>query len=393
MMRAVFKNAAFYSAGLIAGKFFSVAVFVLLAREMGTTDFGKFAFLLTLIQVVSYFADFGLGQSYMVKKNEEEPRAFSDMVVARGATLVISFFIAYLLAYAARFSPNATVAFLLTIIPEGFLTITEYYYLRAQNTIRIMLRLICRVSVILFVLLLTNENLSFEQLAWYNLAGTTLTAFFFVPWGKFGRLTKRSLYVTIHTLKEAASYATLSVVSYAYSRGDSLLIGYLLNSNSLGLYSVAYRYLESVSILPASINKVLFPHVAVNAKLPWHKVRLLLIIMCAMGLLFGVSIFLLSEFLIVILVGHEYRSVVPILQIFSGIVVLFFLNQPLAALVQSTPSVKKFLPWGIANTVLNIGLNIVLLPRYGITAAAWIMLLTEFTGLVINWIFVKKIYG
>ena len=44
------------------------------------------------------------------------------------------------------------------------------------------------------------------------------------------------------------------------------------------------------------------------------------------------------------------------------------------------------------NTSLNILLNIVFIPYYGLIAASWIMLFTEITGLFINLYFVNKIY-
>lgn len=392
MIRAVFKNAAIYSAGLIVGKLFSVAVFILLARALGPTDFGRFAFLLALLQIVTFFADFGLGQSYMTKKHDHEPRAFSDMIVARGATLVISLAFAWILAKTASFSPSASLALILTVIPESFLTITEYYYLHTQNTLRITLRLVCRVFVLFIVFLIFQDRLTFEVTAWFNLLGTTITAILFVPWHLIRQVTTKSVHTIWTTLRQSLAYAMLSITSFAYSRGDSLLIGYLLNPYSLGIYSAAYRYLESVSILPASVNKLLFPQSA-QLKVSWSTVINIMLITGSIGVLVAAAVFILSDFLVLTLVGPEFSAAVPILRIFSGVTFLFFLNQPLAALVQSTPTVKKFLPWGIANTILNIVLNVSLLPVYGVQAAAWVMLVTEFTGLLINFWFVKKIYA
>jgi len=64
----------------------------------------------------------------------------------------------------------------------------------------------------------------------------------------------------------------------------------------------------------------------------------------------------------------------------------------LSTVVQSSNYLKSFLPYGIINTVLNIILNLVLVTRYGIVSAAWVMLITEVTGLLINYYFIKKIY-
>lgn len=393
MIKAIFKHAALYSAGQIVGKIATVGVFIYLARTLGPAAFGTFAFFLSLVQVITYFGDFGLGQSYLTKHTDKEPRAFSDMIAARGFTLIISLFAAYFIAQSASFSWEITMAFIATVLSESILTITEYHYLRIRNTFVITLRLIGRMVFLVAFVLIFNTALTIESLVWYYFAASLLTALLFVPWNMMKQCTVQSGKAIFKTLRRAGSYAALSVTSFAYSRGDSILIGYILTPASLGIYSAAYRYLESTSILPASLNKLLFPHVALNARLSWNKVTMIVTIMAALGLLVSAAIFFLAEFLVLFLVGPAFAQAVPILRIFALVILLFFINQPLAALIQSTPWVSRFLPWGIANTAVNIGLNFMLIPTYGITAAAWVMVFTEFTGLIINWYFVRKIYG
>jgi O-antigen/teichoic acid export membrane protein len=60
--------------------------------------------------------------------------------------------------------------------------------------------------------------------------------------------------------------------------------------------------------------------------------------------------------------------------------------------VQSSKYVQNFLPFGIANTVGNLILNILVVPIYGIHGAAWVMAVTETTGLIINIYFAQKLY-
>lgn len=114
--------------------------------------------------------------------------------------------------------------------------------------------------------------------------------------------------------------------------------------------------------------------------------------MTACGIIVSLMLFFASGFLITDLLGPAYNAAILPLKIFCLVLLLFFINSPLATVVQSSDFVSKFLPWGIGNTIANIVLNIIFIPVYGITAAAWIMFLTELTGLFINIYFVKKIY-
>jgi O-antigen/teichoic acid export membrane protein len=60
------------------------------------------------------------------------------------------------------------------------------------------------------------------------------------------------------TLLSSYHYGLLIVSSFAYARGDALIIGFTAGNAALGLYSLAYRYLESLSLFPSAISQNLF---------------------------------------------------------------------------------------------------------------------------------------
>ena len=181
--------------------------------------------------------------------------------------------------------------------------------------------------------------------------------------------------------------------SFFYNRGDSFIISYFMGNSALGIYGLAYRFLESLSLFSTSITQNLFP---ISAKKEGIKLRQLLkisLLMFFFGTVIAFIIYLNSSFLIIGLFGPQYAGGVPILRIFSIVLFLFFVNAPLATVVQSSKLVRSFLPYGIINTLLNIFLNILLIPMFGIVAAAWVMVLTEVTGFLVNLYFVKKLYN
>ena len=110
------------------------------------------------------------------------------------------------------------------------------------------------------------------------------------------------------------------------------------------------------------------------------------------GLTIGIIMFSSASLLSIGLLGPEYSPAINVIRILAVVVVMFFINSPLSTVVQSSDLVSKFLPWGIFNTLLNLVVNLILIPIYGVLGAATAMLLTEITGLGINLYFVKKIY-
>ena len=183
------------------------------------------------------------------------------------------------------------------------------------------------------------------------------------------------------------------ITSFAYARGDQIVIQYLLNSAALGFYGGAYRYLETLSLLPAALSQNLFPLAAQKEGIRRHQLIKIVAVVAVIGGIISALLFFLSNFFIVSLMGQNYEPAVGVLQILSLVLFLFFLNAPLASVVQSSSFVQKFLPFGILNTIANVLLNIAAIPIYGIYGAAWVMVVTEISGLAINLGFVYKIYA
>jgi len=227
----------------------------------------------------------------------------------------------------------------------------------------------------------------------FYIVATVITIIWYFPWNKLKYITATFLSKALETLKLSSPYAFLTLTSFAYARGDSIVVRYTLSSFALGLYGGAYRYLESLSLLPTALSHNLFPISAKKKGITTSQLIKIMTVTIIAGSITSIIVFLTSNWLIVILIGKKYIEAVPILRIFSLVLFLFFINAPLATIVQSSHLVKKFLPYGVINTIGNIILNIIFVPIYGVAAAAWVMLTTEVTGFIINAYFAKKIYS
>lgn len=394
MILPLFKRSTIYFFGLTLSKVLSVLVFILFARVLLPEKFGNFTLFVTLLQVITFFADFGLNLWYQKKAGDGEDRQilFSKIISARIFTLFLSILISITFLYlTSSFQFLISVIFLLTLIPEAFLSVIDGYYLEKNQSFKVALKTTSRMFILFTGYLIFINNFSFQLSTQLYLLSSILTLLWFFPKNKWQKINLQIKNI-IPTLKSSSSYAFLIMTSFAYARGDSLVIRYTLNSAALGIYGAAYRYLETLSLLPTAISQNLFPISAKKIGISLSQLLKITAIISLIGVLFSVIVYFGSEWLIVGLLGPAYSTAIPILQIFSFVLLLFFISSPLATVVQSSRYVSKFLPFGIINTLLNIILNIIFVPKFGIIAASWIMLLTEITGLLINIYFVKKVY-
>jgi O-antigen/teichoic acid export membrane protein len=162
---------------------------------------------------------------------------------------------------------------------------------------------------------------------------------------------------------------------YLFSQGDDIVVGKLLDTGSLGLYSVAYK----ASTLPVTeigevFNKVTFP---VYTKILGDTKRLkkaFLKILGTTSLLvvpFGLVLFIFSRELVLILLGEQWIAadvVVKILAIFGVSRSLVKTANPLFLAAKKQEYVT------LVNFLSIIGMAVTIVPfihLYGVVGAAW----------------------
>lgn len=379
--------------GLLSSKALNLAVFIVIARILSPEEFGDIVLFTTLIALVTSIADAGLSQWIQKREWKADPAsALSDMVSARLVTLLISAIVVgvYLLI-SQRFSFFVSMALLLSLLPEGLLSVFDGYHLATKQPLHISVKHLVKSGTLLLAAVTTATNFTLETFVYLSLFISLSNCTWFVPW-KYLHPYRFALHKVPRTLQQSRNFALLIATSFVYSRGDALYIEHRLGSASLGLYSAAYRYLEGISLLPSALSQNLFHIAAKKDGVQPHEAAYITLGMGMLGIVIGFCLYYLSPTLIIGLLGSEYAPATEVLEVLSIVSVLLCINAPLATIVQSSNLLQKFLPWGIGNTVLNIVLNVLLVPLFGIVASAWVLLISEASGMLINIIFVRKLY-
>ncbi len=394
MILSLFKQSGVYFFGLTFSKLLSVVVFILFARQLLPARFGDFVLFVTLLQIVTFLGDFGLNQWYQKRADaDDKTLLFNKIISARTFSLIVSLILStFFLMLTHTFNFIISVIFLLTLIPEAFLSVLDGYYLEKQESIKVSLKVSSKMAILFIGYLIAGKEFTFNNAIYFYLVSSMITLGWFIPWDRFKKFSLMRMSEIAQTLRSSSSYAFLIFSSFLYARGDSLVIKYVINSTALGIYGSAYRYLESLSLLPTAISHNLFPISAKKEGISFNQLIKIIIVTFLSGLLISGIVFMFSNFLIITLLGNSYQQAIPVLKIFSLVLLLFFINAPLSTVVQSSKYINSFLPYGFGNTMLNIFLNLIFVSHYGIIAAAWVMLTTEITGFFINLYFVKKIY-
>ena len=166
-----------------------------------------------------------------------------------------------------------------------------------------------------------------------------------------------------------------------FTYADTILIGLFMTETDVGIYRVAFQLTSVASFIVLAFHTVLFPRIS-----KWHTEKNFSLIEYSMAKAFTYSLFvtipitaggiILSEKLLYYLYGASFVSGAPVLMIllFVQIVNIFMFLLTMCLNAMDMPKTSFYITAGSA--LLNIVLNILLIPQYGIAGAAVASLVT-----------------
>ena len=160
----------------------------------------------------------------------------------------------------------------------------------------------------------------------------------------------------------------------------------------VGWYTLAYRPFEALLFLPLTIRTVVFPLMSVyyrssTAYLTLAVEKLFKALLVA-GLPITVTVTILAPEITSLL--HLFPQSEPALRILGlGVVVIFVNNTAIAAL-NAMDRQNAFAVLACSDLVVNLGLNLALIPRYGYIAAAATTVGTEVVSAAVSWILLAR---
>jgi len=164
-----------------------------------------------------------------------------------------------------------------------------------------------------------------------------------------------------------------------YMKIDIIMIKSMLDNNAVGQYTVGIRFSEVWSFIPVVVSASLFPAI-INAKMnqQLYRKRLenLYMLMIWIAIPIAIVVALFSNKIITFFFGNQYLDAIEVLQIHIWSNVFIFLlvasgkwfiaeNYGIHALLRN-----------ISGATVNILLNYLLLPKYGIVGAAYATLIS-----------------
>lgn len=378
------KNIQWVGLSKILSMMISLITTSIIARVFGPEKFGTLNYVLSFVGLFSILAS--LGVSAVVYKELVENKEKREEVL--GSAMALNFFagiitigIIYIYLFVTKEDPVigllillASLSFLtqpFNLLQIDFLKDSEAKYVTITQLITSLITSTAKIIVVLlytsiwyFIIILVIENLIAGMLYIYQII----------------RVKKRTLSLKVslpqikYLLYTAAPMALTLGFSDIYARIDQVMLRHYLDVSAVGFYSAAARVTELWYFIPNIIITGLFPVLANSASTAENRQKKFLFLSKALfftAIVISGGVLLTSEIIIGIIYGKEFLAAAPILSIYIfslfGTFVSLLILQEL--FIEKRTWAIILIPAGTA--LLNIVLNIFLIPLYGTIGAAF----------------------
>ena len=392
-------NTALVLGTRIVSRLVALVVVIVLANHLGPDGYGRYTTLVAFSALVSVVADFGLNPLY-TREAARDPGRLSDYL----ANLLSGKLLLAVAAFVILAAALSAVGLGDLVLPGGALLVLTTYSTLLRNTFYALGRLEFEAVAILGEiaiqagLILAGAHLGFGVgfFVWAyaaSFAFTTVYCLVVIPLFGLGRiglaLDTRLLWAW---LRLAFPFALGSFLTNLYFRADVPILQHFRPFSEVGWYQFAYKPFEALQFVPLAVQTVVYPLLGVYFRRDRSRLE------AAYARFFKVLVVLgwpltVGTFVLVHPVGRLFRlfpQSEPSLRILSLAIVFLFANSAFTAMLYAIDRQDLF-AWATAiAVVVNVGLNLALIPLYGYLAASSTTVVTEAAFSVAGWLFVGR---
>lgn len=194
---------------------------------------------------------------------------------------------------------------------------------------------------------------------------------------------KFSKVLAINILKKSWFLMLASAAAFIYLKIDQIIIGKMMGVREVGLYAAAVKIAEIWYFIPGIICGSLFPAIINSKKIGEtiyrHRLKNLYLLMFFLSVLIAIPISLFGNFFVSCIFGLDYIGATSVLKIYIWAGVGVFLGTAINQYLISENMIRTILVLNVFSMILNIGLNLYLIPIIGLNGAAIATLISYFT--------------
>ena len=374
----------------------------LITSRVGPTNYGLFVVALTFVGSVMLLTDLGItaitGRD-IARSPDDAADILGHNLGLRLALSVLLIPILIILGLALYKAPSlrwSIVLITFSLPSSALLTISLSYYVASiRNYVDAGISLLQQVLYVGGVVIsLTNGFGIIGCSASYLFSSlvSSVAAFLYVrrevPYKPLFNVRRWRQIVTL-----SASLGIIQIINLLYLKADTLLLSKMATPRAVGLYGVAYNFTNFIVVAPSLIATSVMPLLATSAGDRFaNLVRRMENGLAVVGAIAVMSAMLFAPQAIEILSGHHFLGAATALRLLALSCFFSYLCTGLGFAAVACNRHHRMIVVSAIGLILNVGLNLLFIPRYGINGAATATLISElFTLLGVRAYFARDV--
>jgi PST family polysaccharide transporter len=377
------------------------------ARYLGPAQYGLYNYATAFNALFMPIAALGL-QNIVIRELVRQPQEKEEILGTVFALKLIAGLLAFglIVTVAYLLHPDDVFTRLLIAIIAGgdfFKTLSDTvsYWFRAQVLSKYI---VWSANIALAMIVVIKINLILSQspliaFAWVLLAQTiffmlVITVFYHLSGQKI--IDWRANFATARRLLRDSwplIFAGLAVV--IYMKIDQLMLGNMIGNEALGIYSVAVRLSELWYFLPVVLASSVFPAIVRSrekqtAQIYRERLQFFYDIMALVAYAIVIPFAILAPSLVILVFGSAYAEAGPILTIHIWAFIFVSLGVARSQWLIAENMTRFAMVATIVGAIVNVGMNLILIPSYGGMGAAWATLASYAVSAYFSSIFINN---
>lgn len=363
---------------------------------VGVNEYGFYFALFNFSVILNMLLDLGItnfNNRNIAQNSHLLNKYFSNIVVLKFLLGVIYFVVSIALAFLFGYS-SKQIGLLLFLVFNQFL-LSFILYLRSNlsglqlfktdSIISILDRTI--MIAICSILLWGNITDTAFKIKWFVFAQTAaylLTAtitFLIVLWHSGKIKIKFDFPFLLSVLKKSYPFAILAFLMGSYNRIDTIFLERFASSKQAGIYAQAYRILDAASMLSllfAGLLLPMFSKMIKEKKVLNQLIKLSFVLIIVPAIIIATSSFFYRKEVINLLYHSHIDNSATIFSVLMISFVFIAVNYIFGTLLTANGSLKQLNIIALISLVLNLVLNLILIPKYKALGAAYVNMFTQF---------------
>lgn len=388
--KTIARNTLLLSGSQFISSFFMYLLFIIAARLLGVASYGKFIFAVTYISLLRVVMDLGLTELTIrdISNNKDLTESyFVNISIIKAGLTILSFLILYLTLNLTGYAEDVRNMSYILFVAEAMRSYSDFMRAIFRGHQRMEYEAIIWVGERLllfivgcFVLYITRDYIF---LSWTILGVAILkvaVTYFIVNREFIKKKMSPSLALSKDLLKGGILFGAITAFAVVSFKIDTVMLSFMKGDEAVGIYNAAYQLLEGIMLIQAAFFGALFPMLSsLQSDMPRFEsvVRTGIKYNMLFVLPFATGVTIMAEPLVKTLYGNSYViSAVP-LKILVWAAVFRMLASTLFPVLSIKTDLLLLLRTGLYGMIINIILNLLLIPQYGYIGASISTVLTE----------------